>query len=89
MINYSKYDKIQTEEIIHEVNHYYGNLYEKDLNIAVKQRQSDVNSAISTILSNGHEIIDVRYDYIPAVNGNNDTIIHTIIIYGKRNIVKK
>lgn len=36
MIDYLKYDDIQTEEIIYEVNHYYGNTYEDDLKRTIK-----------------------------------------------------
>lgn len=90
MIDYLKYDDIQTEEIIYEVNHYYGNTYEDDLKRTIKQRQSNVNSTISELLSKGYEIIDVRYDNILAVKDNNDILMHTVIIYDKlKDTVKK
>lgn len=82
MIDYTKYDDVQTKEV-HGYKGDYNPVYK-----ALEDRETKVNKALKKIQSEGYKIIDIKYD---TLRDDNDLLYATAtIIYGKlQNTAKK
>ena len=83
MIDYAKYEVIETKKIIHsntEVNY----------KTAYKNQENDVNYVIKNLLANGYEIIEITHDNI-GMMATSRRHIYTVtdITYGKLKNNKK
>ena len=77
MIDYSKYDDVQTKEV-YGCEGYYGDAYK-----ALDDRETKVNEALKKIQSDGYKIIDIKYDKLRDGVDNKELYITATIIYGK------
>lgn len=82
MIDYTKYDDVQTKEVYGYKGSYDG-IYN-----ALEDREAKVNKALKKIQSEGYKVIDIKYD---KLRDDNDLLYATAtIIYGKlQNTAKK
>lgn len=77
MIDYTKYDDIQTKEV-------YG--YKGDWDAiykALEDRETKVNKALENIQSDGYKVIDIRYDKLKVEADDSVLYATATIIYGK------
>ena len=73
MIDYTKYDDVQTKEV-HGYKGDYNSVYK-----ALEDRETKVNKALKKIQSEGYKIIDIKYDTL----GDEELYVTATIIYGK------
>lgn len=82
MINYSKYREIKTEEVTSEsIN--------EDFMNAFSNRVTKVNKAVEKLLSDGYEIVDIKYDNVTTGRFNYQLYATATIVYGKLKPNKK
>lgn len=77
MLDYTKYDDVQTKEV-------YG--YKGDYNPvykALEYREAEVNKALKKIQSEGYKIIDIKYDTLRDDADDDELYVTATIIYGK------
>lgn len=77
MIDYTKYDEVQTKEV-YGCEGYYGAVYK-----ALEQREAEVNKALKKIQSEGYKAIDIKYDKLKDGADNKELYVTATIIYGK------
>lgn len=77
MLDYTKYDDVQTREV-HGYKSDYDSVYK-----ALEQREAEVNKALKKIQSEGYKVIDIKYDTLR--DGADDELLYATatIIYGK------
>ena len=77
MIDYTKYDDVQTKEV-----HGYKGDYSAVYN-ALEDREAKVNKALKKIQSEGYKIIDIKYDTLRYGADDEELYTTATIIYGK------
>lgn len=77
MIDYTKYDDVQTKEV-HGYKGDYNPVYK-----ALEDRETKVNKALKKIQSEGYKIIDIKYDTLRDDAGDEELYVTATIIYGK------
>lgn len=81
MIDYSKYDNVQTKEVLGYKGD-YNSVYK-----ALEDRETKVNKALKKIQSEGYDIIDIKQDVI--YSNTNFYCASATIYYGKPKTNKK
>lgn len=83
MTDYTKYAEIKTEEVT-------GKSYNNDIVCAFNSRAKKVNNTLEKLLSEGYEIINIKYESVAEVPCKGDVLAVATIIYGKlKDTVKK
>ncbi len=82
MIDYAKYREIKTEEVTCE------SINEDFIN-AFSNRVTKVNKAVEKLLSDGYEIVDIKYDNVTTGHNNYQLYATATITYGKLKNNKK
>lgn len=82
MIDYTRYSEIKTEEVT-------GESYNYDMVCAFNGRAKKVNNTLEKLLSEGYEIIDIKYESVARVPSNSSLYAVAAIIYGKLKNDKK
>lgn len=82
MTDYAKYSKIKTEEVTSE------SINEDFIN-AFSNRVTKVNKAVEKLLSDGYEIVDIKYDNVTTGRYNYQLYATATITYGKLKNDKK
>ena len=77
MIDYTKYDDVQTKEVYG----YKGN-YDQTYK-ALEDCEAKVNKALKKIQSEGYKIINIKYDKLTLHDDSNEFHATATIIYGK------
>lgn len=77
MIDYTKYDDVQTKEVYGLKGH-YDSLYK-----ALEDREAKVNKALKNIQSDGYKVIDIKYDKLKTKADDTELYATATIIYGK------
>lgn len=77
MIDYTKYDDVQTKEV-YGCEGYYGAVYK-----ALDEREAKVNNVLKKIQSEGYKVIDIKYDKLKDGADDKELYATATIIYGK------
>lgn len=82
MVDYTKYREIKTEEVTCEnINGNFINTF--------NNRANKVNKEFEKLLSDGYEIIDIKYDNVTTGRDNYKLYVTATITYGKLKNDKK
>ena len=77
MIDYTKYDDVQTKEVYGLKDDY------KPIYKALEDREAKVNKTLKNIQSDGYKVIDIKYDKLKVKADDTELCATATIIYGK------
>lgn len=83
MIDYTKYHEIKAKEVTYE------SINNEDFTNAFSNRVTKVNKAVEELLSEGYEIIAIKYDNVTTGRYNYQLYATATITYGKLKNDKK